>query len=39
MIQYFKKWNRWRKVNVNGKFFKFLVLIKLANSPSFLFMI
>jgi hypothetical protein len=35
MIKYFKQWNKWRKLSLDSKFFKFLVLIKLANSPTF----
>ncbi|RGD73827.1 hypothetical protein DW687_08610 [Anaerofustis stercorihominis] len=35
MIKHFKLWNQWRKVNLNSKFYKFMVLIRLANSPSF----
>jgi hypothetical protein len=35
MIKHFKRWNRWRKLSVESKLFKFLVLIKLANSPTF----
>lgn len=34
-INHMKMWNEWRKKNLNGKFYKFLVLIKLANSPTF----
>lgn len=34
-IKYFKEWNDWRKRNMNGRFYKFLVLIKLAKSPTF----
>lgn len=30
-------WNRWRKINSNNGFYKILVLIGLANSPSFEF--
>lgn len=35
LIRYFKEWNEWRKRNMNGKFYKFLVLIKIAKSPTF----
>lgn len=35
LIKYFKKWNYWRKRNMNGRFYKFFVLIKLAKSPTF----
>lgn len=35
LIRYFKEWNKWRKRNTNGKFYKFLVLIKIAKSPTF----
>lgn len=34
-IKYFKEWNDWRKRNMNGKFYKFLVLIRIAKSPTF----
>lgn len=35
LTRYFKEWNEWRKRNMNGRFYKFLVLIKLAKSPTF----
>lgn len=31
----FKKWTVWRKMCINGPFYKFLVLIGLIKSPSF----
>lgn len=37
MIKHFKRWNKWRKKNVGGPIYKFLVLIGLASSPSFIF--
>ena len=33
--KHLKKWNRWRKSNLNGKIHKLLVLIKVVNSPTF----
>lgn len=30
-----RMWNEWRKKNQNSKFWKFMVLIKLAYSPTF----
>lgn len=35
MIKRYKKWKNWRKYNINGRFYQFLVLIGLAHSPSF----
>lgn len=35
IANHIKLWNEWRKRNLNGKFYKFLVLLKLANSPTF----
>ena len=35
MIKRYKKWKNWRKYNINGWFYQFLVLIGLAHSPSF----
>jgi len=34
MIKYVKRWNRWRKNNINSKTHKILVLLKLENSPT-----
>lgn len=34
-IKYIKEWNEWRKRNMNGRFYKFLVLIKATKSPTF----
>ena len=28
------RWKKWRRLNTNGRFYKFLVLIGLAHSPS-----
>lgn len=30
-----KLWNEWRKKSLNGKLYKFLVLIKFSASPTF----
>ena len=30
-----KRWNEWRKGNLNGRLYKILVLLKLAKSPTF----
>lgn len=35
MAKHIKEWNKWRKSNTNGRFYKFLVLIKIAKSPTF----
>ena len=35
MIKRYKKWRDWRKYNINGWLYQFLVLIGLVNSPSF----
>lgn len=35
MINRYKKWKDWRKYNANGRLYQFLVLIRLAYSPSF----
>ena len=37
IITHFKIWNVWRKKSMNGKFYKLLVLFKLATSPTFEF--
>ena len=34
LIRHFKRWNHWRKRNVNSKFHQFMVLIGLHNSPT-----
>lgn len=36
MIRHIKVWNRWRKRNLNNKFYKFLVLLGIAKSPTFM---
>ena len=33
--RHFRRWNAWRKRNANCKFHQILVLLKLANSPTF----
>ena len=33
--RHFRRWNGWRKRNGNCKFHQILVLLKLANSPTF----
>lgn len=38
-IKHFKKWNRWRKSNLNSKVHKILVLLKVVHSPTFYYMI
>jgi hypothetical protein len=35
LITYFQRWNKWRKRNLNGKLHHILVLLGLANSPTF----
>lgn len=35
MINHFKHWNRWRKLNLNGPVYQILVLLGLAVSPTF----
>ena len=35
MVNHIKKWNRWRKRNINSHFYKLLVLLKLVKSPTF----
>ena len=35
MIKRYKKWKNWRKYNINGWFYQFLVLIGFVHSPSF----
>ena len=39
MIRHIKRWNKWRKNNLNGKFYKFLVLIGIIKSPTMQMMI
>lgn len=34
-IKHIRKWNRWRKMNLNSPLHKFLVLIGFVKSPSF----
>lgn len=36
MIKRFKRWNKWRKHCLNSSFYKFLVLIGIAISPTFM---
>lgn len=35
MIEYLKRWNKWRKIYDAGPFYKFLVLTGIVYSPSF----
>ena len=35
MVKNYKKWKDWQKHCINSRFYKFLVLIGLARSPSF----
>ena len=35
MIKRYKKWKKWRRRNINGRFYQFLILIGLMHSPSF----
>lgn len=35
LIKHLKRWNKWRKLNGNGKIHKFLVLIGFIISPTF----
>lgn len=35
LILHYQQWNRWQKHNLNSKFHKILVLLKLKHSPSF----
>ena len=32
---HYQQWNRWQKCNLNSRFHKILVLLKLKSSPSF----
>ena len=34
-INHIKLWNYWRKRNINNKFYKIMVLLRLAHSPTF----
>lgn len=34
-VLHIRRWNVWRKVCINGPFYKFLVLIGIIKSPSF----
>ena len=36
IINHVKRWNKWRKHNLNGPLHKFLVLIGLVKSPTML---
>ena len=33
--RHFRKWNEWRKQNLNSKFYQLLVLLKVCISPTF----
>lgn len=33
-MKHIKRWNKWRKNNINSKLHKFLVLIRLIKSPT-----
>lgn len=35
IVKHLKEWNKWRKSNMNSRLYKFLVLIKIAKSPTF----
>lgn len=35
ILKHVKRWNEWRKGNLNGRLYKILVLLKLAKSPTF----
>lgn len=35
MVKNYKKWKNWQKRCINGRFYKFLVLIGFVHSPSF----
>jgi len=35
ILKHFRRWNEWRKGNLNGRFYKILVLLKLEHSPTF----
>lgn len=34
VINHIRRWNKWRKGNLNGRFYKFLVLIGVKESPT-----
>lgn len=34
IINHIRRWNEWRKHNLNGTFYKFLVLIGIRKSPT-----
>ena len=33
--RHFRKWNEWRKQNLNSKFYQLLILLKVFRSPTF----
>lgn len=35
LIRYFRRWNYWRKRNMNGRLYHILVLFGIAKSPTF----
>ena len=35
-INHIRRWNIWRKRNLNGRFYKFLVLVGVTKSPTML---
>lgn len=35
-IKHIKRWNEWRKRNINSSFYKLLVLLGIVKSPTFL---
>lgn len=37
MLDHLRRWNKWRKRNINGAFYHFLVLIGAVHSPTFSF--
>ena len=34
-MNHIRKWNKWRKHNLNSGFYKLLVLLKIVKSPTF----
>lgn len=36
LLDHIKIWNKWRKRNTNSQFYKFLVLVGLRHSPTFM---
>lgn len=34
-VLHVRRWNVWRKMSINGPFYKFLVLVGFVKSPSF----